>query len=214
MTWIQAIKDDLPWLYRQLCGYASMPDPAEDVDAWHLLIQEQYIRWHQKSDSTRHMTETCPYTRSTVPPKSFAPHASPCCPDPGSGRHRRSSASVALIACLWSSSRISSSRACCTSSISESCTACKASCSLAVLRISAAIQSLVYCTLVKWRSCSVIVQTHLLGSHSRSVGCQFPTNRGTSMLVTSLLPYPNCCSTQSCRLETCTVLEVTLWREL
>ena len=94
------IKDDLPWLYRQLCGYASMPDPAEDVDAWHLLIQQQYIRWHQKSDSARHMTETCPYTRSTVPPKSFAPHASPWCPDPGRGRHHRSSASVALIACL------------------------------------------------------------------------------------------------------------------
>lgn len=32
-------------LIAHFLGFTNMPVPAQDIDAWHLLVQQQYPRW-------------------------------------------------------------------------------------------------------------------------------------------------------------------------
>lgn len=44
-TWLSQVQQDLAWMYNQLRGFTNLREPAQDLDAWHLLIQQQYPRW-------------------------------------------------------------------------------------------------------------------------------------------------------------------------
>ena len=44
-TWISQVREDFNWLYSQLCGLTSMPDPEEDPASWHQLILQSHPKW-------------------------------------------------------------------------------------------------------------------------------------------------------------------------
>ncbi len=43
--WLEMVQDDLQWLYGQIHGYTSMPDPTKDLQAWHTLMASRPRRW-------------------------------------------------------------------------------------------------------------------------------------------------------------------------
>lgn len=43
--WIQCVTDDLDWLFQQIVGYTWLPNPRDDLDAWHLYAIQFPNRW-------------------------------------------------------------------------------------------------------------------------------------------------------------------------
>ena len=43
--WLQLISQDLNWMYRQIQGFTTLPDPQDDLLAWHLLMRQSPGKW-------------------------------------------------------------------------------------------------------------------------------------------------------------------------
>ena len=43
--WQQLVKESFNWLYQQIQGLTSMPDPIEHIERWHDLIIQQPMKW-------------------------------------------------------------------------------------------------------------------------------------------------------------------------
>lgn len=39
------MKEDISWMWQQLCHCSALPNPDENFGAWEVLIQEHYEYW-------------------------------------------------------------------------------------------------------------------------------------------------------------------------